>query len=112
MPNRICPRVEPAHLLVEPVTPLRPELVGSGSQSCNLVTRKYDELRFRNEFPHHGVDGGERLLVKRAGDARTRIAVEYELVSVAARQQRRNLLREDCFRGWFDHRPKLPQMLP
>jgi hypothetical protein len=80
MPDWNGSPVKPAHLLIKPVTPLRPEPVGVRSEACNLITWKYDELRLWNELAHHRIDGGKGLLVQRAGNAGTGIAVEDELV--------------------------------
>ena len=72
--------------MVEPVTPLRPQPIGVRGQSRDFVTWKDDELRLWYELPDHGVDGCERPLVKRAGNAGTGIAIEDELMPVTAWQ--------------------------
>ena len=81
--------IEPGHLALQPVAPLRLELAAIGRQARDLVAQESDELRRRLEAPHDGVDRREGLFMRRAGDARAGIAIDHELMAMPARQQGR-----------------------
>ncbi len=87
MPQRDRTSVEPGHLVVEPVPPLLAQRVGVGRVARDLVAEKQHELRRWRETPNDRVDAGEGAFVQGAGDARTGVAVEDELMALAARQK-------------------------
>ena len=91
--------VEPGHLMVQPVPPLRLELGTIGRQARDLVAQEGDELGRRIEAPHDGVDRGKGLRMKGAGNARARIAVDHELMALPARQ-RAGSRRTHWHRSW------------
>jgi hypothetical protein len=88
VPERNGFAIEPRHLLAEPVAPLRLELAAVGRQTGDLVAQKSDELRRRLESLHDGVDGREGLFMGSVCDTRTGIAVDHELMTQPARQDR------------------------
>jgi hypothetical protein len=69
VPERDRAAVEPGHLLVQPVAPLRLELAAVCRQARDLVTQEGDEFRRRLEALHDGVDRREGLFVRSAGNA-------------------------------------------
>jgi hypothetical protein len=69
VPQRNGLAIEPGHLTLQPMTPLRLELGTIGRQARDLVAQEGDELRRRFEALHDGVDRRKGLLVKSAGNA-------------------------------------------
>jgi hypothetical protein len=56
MPQRDPLAIEPAHLVIEPMPPLRPQRVGVGREADDLIAGKEDELRLRLKALDHRVD--------------------------------------------------------
>ena len=87
VPQRGRAPVEPGHLVVEPVSPLLAQRVGIGRVARDLVAEKQDELGRWRQAPKGRVDAGEGALVRGAGNAGAGVAIEDELMPLAARQQ-------------------------
>ena len=69
VPQRDRTPVEPAHLLIQPMTPLRVEFIRIGGQASDLVAGEHDEFGRRHQAADGGVDGGEGLLMPMSRNA-------------------------------------------
>jgi hypothetical protein len=78
--------VEPLHLDIQPVAPLRAQRSGLVRQADNLVAGKQNELRLRCDPRHDAIDLRKGLLVRSSWNPGARVTVDDELVAAAPRQ--------------------------
>jgi hypothetical protein len=79
--------VDPGHFLIEPISPLFPQLSSIGGQPDDLIASEDDKIGCAGEALYDRVDTSERPLVRRIGHARACITIKDELVTGATRQQ-------------------------